>query len=75
MRERERARESKRGKESVPRDTYAGAAQSLHDSQEKVDREEDRKNRMKKREKERTHRKNRGTDQGEKEEERAERQP
>ena len=48
VRERERARESKRGKESVPRDTYAGAAQSLHDSQEKVEIEDDRKNRMKK---------------------------
>ena len=39
----------------MPRDTYAGAAQSLHDSKEKVDRgEEDRKNRMRKRERKNT---------------------
>ena len=39
----------------MPRDTYAGAAQSLHDSKEKVDRgEEDKKNRMRKRERKNT---------------------
>ena len=32
----------KEEKVSVPRDTYAGAAQSLHDRKETVDREERR---------------------------------